>query len=109
MVHQAISIYKGKSSKYKGNFGYLVFRFLGMLMNFFATLKPGALLLRSCRFHRHPYMLLVLFKFKVNLLLRCLGQWGSHNKGKFEHLHLIISVLEASYQSNHNEIGTTQC
>ena len=26
---------KGKSSKYKGNFDVLVFRFLGMLMNFF--------------------------------------------------------------------------
>ena len=28
--------YKEKSSKYKGNLGFFVFRFLGMLMNVFA-------------------------------------------------------------------------
>ena len=54
-LHRAHFFYKGKSSKYKGNFGFFVFHFLGMLINVFATLKPGAALLRSCRFHRHPY------------------------------------------------------
>ena len=51
----SLQFIKEKSEKYKGNFDFLVFRFLGMLMNFLATLKPGAALLRSCRFHRHPY------------------------------------------------------